>query len=274
MTDATGTTPRGRVERTARLKWVPIALMRVSPLAQRELNQAWVDKLTADLDLEQLGTPTVNERDGHYYIVDGQHRIEALKAFGFGDEKVQCWVYEGLSEEEEAETFLKLNSVLTVDAMSKFRVGVQAGREIECDIDRIVRAQGLKVSRDDDGIGAVGTLRRVYVRSGPATLSRTLRIIRDAYGTSGLESAVIDGLGLVCGRYNGQLDDDVAVARLSSAHGGVSGLLGRAQVIREKTGQPRGHCVAAAAVEFVNRGRGGKKLTPWWRIDSSPEDFA
>jgi hypothetical protein len=244
--------------------------MKVSPLAQREINHARVDKLAADFDLEQLGTPTVSHRDGHFYIIDGQHRIEALKAIGYGDQQVQCWTYEGLTEEDEAERFLKLNETLTVDTFAKFRVGVRAGREVECDIDRIVRAQQLVVSRDQipGAIKAVGTLRRIYGRGGATVLGRSLRIVRDAYGDSGLEAAVIDGIGLMCQRYNGELDDSVAVKKLADAHGGVNGLLNKAEVLRRQTGNQKGHCVAAAAVEIINSGRGGQKLPSWWRADA------
>ena len=34
----------GRIERAARLRWVPLAQMRVNPLAQRDLNQARVSQ--------------------------------------------------------------------------------------------------------------------------------------------------------------------------------------------------------------------------------------
>jgi uncharacterized protein DUF6551 len=260
-----------KVEREARLRWVPIPKMRVSPLAQRELNQARVDSIVANLDLEQVGSPTVNERDGHFYIIDGQHRVEALKQYGFGDDSIQCWTYVGLDEQEEAEKFLKLNDVLAVNAMSKFRVGVQAGREVETDIDRIVRAQGLRVTTEktDGAVRAVGTLRRVYDRNGASVLARTLRIIRDAYGTPGFEAPVIDGLGLLCGRYNGQLEDVTAVKQLAGTHGGVNGLLNAAENLRKQTGNPKGHCVAAAAVTIINRKRGGKKLPSWWKSDES-----
>lgn len=260
-----------RVERAARLHWVPLGKTKVSPLAQRELKQARVDRIVATLDLEQIGTPTVNLRDGSYYIIDGQHRIEALRQFGLeADQQIQCWSYEGLSEEEEAEKFLKLNDTLAVNAFSKFRVGVQAGRPTETDIDRVVRAQGLRVSTDegDGAIRAVGTLTRIYNRAGAAVLARTLRIIRDAYGDPGLEAGVIDGIGLLCQRYNGDLNDVDAVTRLAKAHGGVNGLLGSAEQLRRKTGNQRGHCVAAAAVDIYNRGRGGKKLPSWWHEDA------
>lgn len=265
MINATAT--GNRVELEKRLRWVPIEKMKVSPLAQRELNQARVDRIVADFDLEQMGTPTVNLRDGAFYVIDGQHRIEALKAMGWGDQQVQCWAYEGMSEEEEAETFLKLNDVLTVDSFAKFRVGVQAGRQVECDIDRIVRANNLVVTRDaiPGAVGAVGTLRRIYKRADAKTLSRTLRIARDAYGDTGLVAPVLDGLGLLCQRYNGSLNDSEAIDKLARANGGVNGLLGKAERLKLSTGNEKAHCVAAAAVEIINSGKGGKKLESWWK---------
>lgn len=256
-----------RVEREARLRWVPIRKMRVSPLAQRSVNRARVDRLTAEFDLEQLGTPTVSQRDEWFYIIDGQHRVEVLKEIGWSDQQVQCWTYEGLTEEDEAEKFLRLNDTLAVRSYAKFKVGVQAGRVEECDIDRIVRAQQLRVSDDknDGSISCVGTLARVYRRAGAGTLARTLGVIRDAYGTPGLEAPLIDGIGHLCQRYNGDLQETVAVPKLSNVHGGVNGLLGKAQTMRHGTGNPLAHCVAAAAVEIINSGRGGKKLRPYWR---------
>lgn len=256
----------GRVERAARLRWIPIAQMKVSPLAQRDFKQPRADKMAANFNLEQLGTPTVSKREEWYYIVDGQHRIAALEAIDFGDLDVQCWVYEGLTEQAEAEMFLLLNDQLAVNAFSKFRIGVHAGRADECDIDRVVRGVGLRVSQDkgNGAISAVGTLRKVYEKAGAATLGRTLRIVRDAYGDPGLEATVIGGLGLLCQRYNGTLDDERLVTRLSNAHGGVNGLLGRAETLRRQTGNQLSHCVAAAAVEIHNSGRGGTKMPSWW----------
>lgn len=268
---STNPTRPNRVERTASLRWVPLGLMRVSPLAQRELNHARVDKIVANFDLEQIGAPTVNKRGGHFYIIDGQHRIEALRAIGWEDQQIQCWTYEGLTESEEAEKFLKLNDVLAVAALPKFRVAVQAEREMECDIDRIVRAAGCKITADkvEGGISAVGTLIRIYQRTEGRTLGRTLRIIRDAYGTPGLEADVLDGIGYLCGRYNGDLEDQVAIAKLGKIQGGVNGLRGRAEVIRQRTGLTRGHAIAAAAVDVINAGRGGKKLANWFREDAA-----
>lgn len=255
-----------KLTRSARLRWVPIPQMRVSPLGQRDLNRARVDRIAANFDPEQIGTPTVNHREDYFWIIDGQHRVEALKEVGWGDQQVQCWAYEGLTEAEEAETFLKLNDVLSVSAFDRFTKGVAAGRLTECDINRIVVANGCVVSRDGipGAITAVGTLTRIYNRAGAAVLSRSIRICRDAYGDSGLDQLSLDGIGYLCHRYNGALDEATAVERLSRAHGGVNGLLGKAETMRRATGKPKGQCVAAAAVEIINGGKGGSKLPRWW----------
>jgi hypothetical protein len=260
-------TDNNRIEREARLRWIPIPQMRVSPLAQRRLNGQRVDHLAANFDPEQIGTPTVNARDGVFYVIDGQHRVAAMKAIGWGDQSVQCWTYDGLSEQEEAECFLKINDTLPVSALDKYHRSVLAGRELECDIDRVVRAVGLCVTRDkvEGGIAAVAALTRVYERSDAATLGRALRIIRDAYGDAGLGGPVIEGLGMLCQRYNGELDEAVVVQRLAAAHGGVGGLMNKAEITRKGTGRPRAECVASTVVEIVNRGRGGRKLTDWWK---------
>ena len=263
--------PAGRIERGGRLRWVPLTRMRVNPLAQRELRPARVTRLASAFDVEQMGNPTVSHRGEWFYLIDGQHRIEALKLWlgSWEDQQVQCWCYEGLSEAEEAEQFLKLNDILPVRSFDRFKVSVQAGRAAESDIDRIVRALGLRISQDrgSGGISATATLARVYARGGPAVLSRALRIIRDAYGEAGLDGPVIDGIGLLCQRYDGQLSEHRAVERLSSAHAGVSGLLNRAGQMRQSTGSATAECVAAAAVEVINRGSGGKKLTSWWKAE-------
>ena len=263
--------PQGRLERAGRLRWVPLAQMRINPLAQRDLNPARVAKLAAGFDLEQIGAPVVSHRGGWYYLIDGQHRIAALKLWlgSWEGQQVQCWCYEGLTEAQEAELFLTLNDTLTVHAFARFKVSVQAGRDTEADIDRIVRALGLRISntRAGGGIAAVATLRRVYDRGGAAVLARALRIIRDAYGEAGLDGPVIEGIGLVCQRYDGQLPEQRAIERLSAAHGGVTGLLSKAGQLRQTTGNATAQCVAAAAVELINRGPGGKntKLPAWWR---------
>lgn len=259
-----------RIKREAKLQYVPLNMMRVSPTAQRDLQQSRVDKLAAEFDIEQMGTPTVNFRDGGWaYIIDGQHRYEALKIWlgdGWESQQIQCWAYEGLSEKEEADKFLKLSDTLGINAFAKFKIGVTAGRAEECEINAVVRHCGLKVSnnKDDTSVSAVAALRRVWHMGGAGILARTLVIIRDGYGRPGLKSAVIEGIGLTLQRYGDELKDERMRRGLEDAMGGINGLTNRAEILRRTTGASLAHCMAASAIELYNKKR-GKNLPGWWR---------
>lgn len=254
------------------LKLVKLSLMKVSTVGQRELRPEWVEYLIVNFDLDKLGTPEVSHRDGVFYIMDGQHRIAALKRWleeGWEDQHVQCWVAEGLTEEQEAEYFLGLNDRKGIESFQKFKVSVQAGREAETEISHILKEEGLRATPQQipGAVGAVGTLLKVYRRNGPGTLQRALHLAKEAYGSAGMISTVLDGFGLLCHRYNGVLDQQSAVRALAGAHGGVNGLLNSAEMLRQKTGSSKAQCVAASAVTLINRNRDGKKhrLTPWFK---------
>lgn len=253
---------------------VPLGKMCVSERAQRALKPHRVAELLAKLDLTALGEPILSARDGRYYIIDGQHRKHALAEFlghGWEEQKISCRVYEGMTEQDEADLFDQVNNVLPVSVFDKFKIRVTAGRETETRIKAAVEAAGLAIARGKGPgqVGAVSALRRVYDLAGPETLTRALRIITQSFGDAGLESTVIEGVGHLCHRYNGTLDDAQVIDSLSHVRGGVKGLLNQAATLRLQTGNSRAVCVAARAVEAINGTRkGGKKLPSWWAVSA------
>jgi hypothetical protein len=269
--------PTHRVERVARRDWVRLGDVQVNPIVQREFVPSKADRLAATFDPEHFGTPVVNIRDGKAWMIDGQHRAAAMRIWlgeGWEDQMFEAEVYTGLTEAEEAATFLKRNDSMAVNAYNKFRIGVVAGLEDEQTVAGIVLRQGLTISRDRDQEGriiAVGTLLRIYRRAGGDVLSRTLAIVRDAYGTAGLDAITLSGMSLVVHRYDEVLNDKELTSRLSRAPGGVGGMLAKAERHRKETGNPKQFCVAGAIVDTFNansaesKGGNGTKLLSWWR---------
>lgn len=252
------------------IKDVPLAKMLVCATAQRDLRQARVDYLAAEFDPEMFGYPVVNLRDSHYYVIDGQHRVNAAKIY-LGDawekQSVTCRVYSGMSEQEEAEMFDRLNNNLTVCAFDKFRVRVTAGRQTECAVKKVVEKCGFTISKEkgENAVSAVTTLVKIYERSDAATLARALIMANHSFGVPGMNKDVIDGMARVCTRYNGEIKDQQAIERLKSVRGGVGTIMTKASLLRNQTRAAVPECVAAAIVDALNAKRGGSKLPSWWK---------
>ena len=257
-------TTADRVDRASSVRWVRVNDIRTSSNAQRELREHMAEKIAANFDPDKLGVPVLSHRDGRYWVVDGQHRIAALKHMDYGDQLIECQVYDALDEAAEAELFLGLNTKLTMRPIDTFLVSLTAQRPRELRIAATVHSEGLAIGTGKTQIGAVTALGAVYDVAGEDRLAATLRIIRDAFGSAGMRAEMIRGVGLVAHRYNGQLDEQRTVEKLSRAHGGMSGLMAKSEVIRRQVGRPKPHCIAAAIVETINAGRGGKKLPDWW----------
>lgn len=256
--------------RPHKFREVALGDMTVSERAQRALKPARVEQILASLDLDAFGEPVLSFREGRYYIIDGQHRARAMQKFlGDGWEKnaILCKVYEGMTEQDEAKLFRQLNTVLGTTAYDKFKVGVTEGREEEIRIKQIVEAAGLHVSRGrreiPGGVSAVSALRAAY-RLSAKSLMFSLKLASESYGDAGLEAAVIEGFAHLHNRYDRALDDAMTIDALSNARGGVKGLLNAANKRRLATGNSTAICIAAEAVEIINRYRKGKKLPSWW----------
>lgn len=253
-----------RIDRPSSLRWVRVADIKVSTNAQRKLREAHADRIAREFDPDKFGIPLVNFRDGHPWVIDGQHRVAALKLMGWGDQEIQCDCYEGLTEKDEAEMFLGRNQTKVVHPFEKFMKSLTAQRDRELDIARTVAAQDLTIGQGRNEIGAVTALGKVYDRAGSARLGAALRIIRDAFGDTAFEARLIEGIGLVTHRYNGVLDESRAVEKLGRIHGGANGLIQKGAVIKRQTGRSMPESIAAATVEVINAGRGGKKIPDWW----------
>lgn len=265
-----GTKPMSeRKQRSSHLKWIKLGDLVPSPYGQRQFEPAWANEIASDLKLEEIGYPVVSFRDGIHYVIDGQHRVAALRIFGFLEEDtIQCEVYDGLTPQDEAERFLQRNHIKSVSAVSKFQVAVKAERQVESAIDQVVRMHGMRIGRTKGPgtISAVSKLRKVVDRyGGLIVLGRVIRIIQSAYGDAGFDAAIIEGLAVCLHRYNGQIDEQVMAERLAKTSGGLNGLTQPAHKTYVAMGQPMAQCIAASAVSIYNRDQKGKKLAPWWK---------
>ncbi|MFY7866907.1 DUF6551 family protein [Roseateles sp.] len=268
-------TTQKTVRHASKFGTVLVSELNIDPEAQRKLSMAWVKEHIDLFDVDQLGYIVVNRRaDGKWYVVDGQHRTELMRAVGWGDQRIHAEMFEGLTQREEAELFNARNDRRAVRKFDHFRISVTAGDERATDITNIVAAAGLIITDQqvDRGITAVDKLEKIYdgggiasTREGRAALGRTLNAIKHAWGTSpaSFNGVLLYGVGLVQLRYNGAIDQKALATKLAPVKGGAPGLLGNARALREMSGRPVHHCIASIVVDIYNKGRRVGKLDDW-----------
>ena len=95
---------------------------------QRPVNPKEVERLIREWDERLLDPVTVSFRDGRFYVVDGQHRISAMRKMNGGrGVMVDCKVYDGLTYEQEADLCYKLDKAKKRLSLSQ---STNAGRRI------------------------------------------------------------------------------------------------------------------------------------------------
>ncbi len=276
MSRATADAVLSRMKTSNSYGWLRIAEMKVDPRAQRLLRRVWVKRHVSQFDANQIGTIVISRRkDLSLWTIDGQHRVELLRAVGWGDQAVYCEIFEGLTIQEEAALFLKCNDKISVRTFDKFQVSLTEQDETACAIAKIVTSVGLSIAEGnrDGSVSAVSALLHLHggagvssEQDGAAALKKTLQTINAAWGNpaANFQGQVIEGIGLIHLRYGAKVDQGSLVATLSKVGGGAVGLLGQAKGLRETHGGSLPYSVGAAIVLRYNRGRRAGKLDSWW----------
>lgn len=245
--------------------------LRIHPRAQRQLLPSRLKQLKKDFDLDAIGVlhGVEYEIDGQraIYIIDGQHRWQALIDLGLGEWKVEVKVHlDCVDDARASELFLKLDDRAVVHAYDRFENARRAGHADAVGITQIAAERQLKIDRwgHDGSLTCVTALRSIFNLDNGATLTATLDTLLQAWGhsASAFEGKLIEGVGIVFKRFNGTIDRPVLVKKLAKYPGGPSALLGDAKGIREYRHISVPRCVAERVIETYNNGRRAGKLDP------------
>jgi len=250
------------------VRLVPVGLLKVDPRYQAALVQNRAIRIAMEFNPAALGFLTVSLRaDGFYYIIDGQHRFEAiLLLVDEAPKRLWCDVKEGLSLAEEAELFCRLNDARKPTAIARFRAAVVAGDSEAKDINRIIKKNGweLDASKKAGRFCAVTAAQKVYngfrakKSPNPELLDMTLSTLARAWGvddTNSSSSVAVRGVGYVFARYNGRVDKDRLATQLAK-HGSPAMFLGAVKGARSLV---TGDTTSAAAEVVIAQYNSGLK---------------
>lgn len=153
---------------------------------QRTLNANRVAKIVADFNERIANEPKVSERDGKYYVFDGQHTIAARKFINGGDLPILCKVYTGLTEQDEAFLFaLQTGTSAKPTSGERMRAWLFGEDEEALDFKRATESAGIYLELGevpcDYRLKCINTAFDLYRRFGEDVYVDALNIIVDAW---------------------------------------------------------------------------------------------
>lgn len=233
---------------------------------QRPVNPKEVDRLIREWDDRLFDPIIVSFRDGKFFVVDGQHRIAALRKMNNGNGvMVKCKVYSGLTYEQEADLCYKLDKAKKRLSLSQSTNALaESGADAEVtEVKRLVESCGfvwaLGKSHGKTGeIVSTRALMNAYRQLNGPAFSRMLSLIWDAWqgDPRSLTAAVISGMALFLKTYGTELDDKAFIKRLSAVDPDEINRRGRADFSTNNAALR----FARVILEKYNGQRGGKKL--------------
>lgn len=154
------------------------------PNYQRNTNSRVVKQIVKNFKSAKLGVLIVSLRDGKYYIVDGLHRLTALRMMGH--DFVMCEVHRKLSYEDEAELFYTQgNNRINLTAGDIFIGKLEAKDEKAMSIEKTVKLNGFAVIRKGGKakytIAAISMIYQIEKLFGLEHLDKTLSVIKNTW---------------------------------------------------------------------------------------------
>jgi hypothetical protein len=237
---------------------------------QRPINTRWLDAMTEDYDPLRWTIPVVSVRAEKNYVIDGQHRIEMLRALGV--QVVTCQVHRGLTVEQEADLFYHLNHDTVRPGISaEFKALLIARDPVAISIVRAVESAGgqinLQGNRGPRMVAAVGALRTLHNWGGSAMIRDVLILSFECWPANTFNNEARDakfllGLGMFMYSYASDpgYNREAFIERMKTfAPGEIRQAAG---TIRAETGGPLTVTFYAQALRDVyNARRRTKRLT-------------
>lgn len=248
---------------------IAIGELRPHPTLQRSFVQSHAENIFSNLDPAILGLIWVQEKNGKFYVIDGQHRLAAVTKWLNGDKRPEllCRVFANLSDEQAAVITNRVNVTRRWNPIPTFLNRVKAKDDTALTIQRALSAFGLEVSqtRGQNVVQAVSACEKTFLRLGETDFQLTIGILHGAWGGNpdAYSGSIVEGLGLLLNRHNGQTDVPHLTKALAKS-GSPEQLIGTARYATQ-LGYTLSHAMAHSITVLYNKGRRGPGKLPDWK---------
>ncbi len=194
-------------------------------LYQRTLNVKRVASIVSNFDEKIANEPKVSFREGHYYVVDGQHTIAARVQKNNGKPLlIRCKVYYDMTEKEEALMFAaQFGESANLTVGTKFRALIYGGDTKALAFMKATEAAGVSLnfygaSRPFQ-LCCLQTAFDCFNRVGATLYTEALKVIVDAWGgkAESLRAEVVIAVVGFVELYSGEYKYSRLIKRLSES---------------------------------------------------------
>ena len=169
----------------------------------RGINRAHVNKIKRDFHEDMVQPAIVSFRDKRYWIIDHQHQTQAIYERNNCDPNtpIRCDVRTGLTYEEEADLYYRLNTGSKPLAFADKMVGLIESKDGQAlDFRDTVESFGYVIGGNTNrSLKAISRVWSIFNKEGgKETLSKILSITRFCWpdNPNGVDSRIMDGLVL------------------------------------------------------------------------------
>lgn len=209
-----------RQSRTIKISKIRLEKLESGQPYQRGLTKSMVDHIEKHFNAQALGVIKVSARDGKYYVVDGQHRITALRYLFGGGYEVPCEIHEGLTYKDEAALYTKLNvNVKRLTPAEIFKGELESGEKEATTINKLVNAAGMKINISgghSPGMTCIQKIRNTYKALGDKPFFDMMCLLASAWVMEQpkINADVMGGMTLFIKTYGTKIDTSKLVDRL------------------------------------------------------------
>lgn len=176
---------------------------------QRVLNMINVKKIAQNFDIAKVGVLVVSKRvDGTYAVLDGQHRLSAMRRIG--KVAANCIVLDGLTVQQEADYFRRQNeNKQALRITDTFNASIWAEDDESLRIKELVGKYGFRFGKSGSQmcICAIGALQKTVRLFNFDTLEKVLATIAVTWPTDTiiLRREMLAGLAEFWSRFAGRI---------------------------------------------------------------------
>lgn len=202
--------PRGRgvMDKTEKMGWATVDHPGVPFLARKQdlhidstyqrtmVSESRIASITQQWSWVACGSIIVAERDGMFWVIDGQHRV--IAAMRRSDiVELPCLVFKSLGVEDEALAFYRANAVRgNVTPFDKLRALLASGDRLAIDVVNLMDSQGYKPSTVHGGAYTVSCVSAFVsaVKASRGALTKVWPLVAKLHNGLQIKKSVLDSM--------------------------------------------------------------------------------